>query len=228
MRGMQVVAPDILADARGLSVAVSGTGLVLGLLLWLFGGRNYRFWLVLVWTVGAGIVGLQSGVAYGIQPMVAGLLSAVAAGALALALARLVAFASIGACAWVVMHALAPTWNEPLVCFLLGGLIGLLLYRFWMMVLTSVIGTVLAAYSGLCLVDQLGKVDTVAWAEANTQLLNVLCILVAALGVVAQFLVERRRGRKANKPERGSGRSGRSGGQSSPPKKPWWSWGEAA
>src|SRR5262249_14535728 len=99
----------------------------------------------------------------------------------------------------------------------------------WMVVLTSAIGTVLAAYSGLCLADQLGKVDTVAWAEANTQLLNVLCVLAAALGGVAQFLVERRRSRKANKPERGSGRGGRfGGGQNMRHKNSGWPGGEAA
>src|SRR5437588_12030549 len=97
---MQMLAPDILSEARGLSVAVSGTGLAVGLALWLLGGRGHRFWVVLVTTVAAGVIGLQSGAAYGVQPMVAGLLAAVAAGAMALALMRVVAFVAGGLVAW--------------------------------------------------------------------------------------------------------------------------------
>ena len=58
---MHLVAPDILAEGHGLSSALSAAGLVLGLLLWLFGWRAHRFWIVLIATVSAGISGLYSG-----------------------------------------------------------------------------------------------------------------------------------------------------------------------
>src|SRR5947209_6500502 len=89
---MQLLAPDILEDARGISVGVSVTVLAIGLLIWLFGWRGHRFWIVLATTVAAGLLGLHAAPMYKSQPIVAGLLLAVAAGAMALALIRLVAF----------------------------------------------------------------------------------------------------------------------------------------
>src|SRR5262249_12085001 len=93
---MQLVVPEILDEARGFSVAVSVTALVMGLSLWLIGWRSHRFWIVLGTTIGAGVWGLSSGPIYGTPGLVAGLLLALAAGALALALVRVVAFAAGG------------------------------------------------------------------------------------------------------------------------------------
>src|SRR6266849_4882114 len=87
---VQLVAPDILAEARGLPTALSGTGVAFGLLLWALGWRLHRFWIVLATTVIAGVYGLASGTAPGVQPLVVALLLAVAAGMLALPLARVV------------------------------------------------------------------------------------------------------------------------------------------
>jgi MFS family permease len=204
---MQLLAPDILEDARGFSVAVSGTAFLIGALLWLFGWRGHRFWIVLAATVGAGILGLYSGPAHKMQPLVAGLLLAVAAGALALSLIRVVAFVAGGICAWAVVHAVSPAWNEPVICLLVGGLLGLVLFRVWTMILTSSAGTLLMAYSGLCLAHKLGNVDVVALAEKQAILLNVGCGVLAFLGVVAQFLLGRpRRREQGNREKRGKGR----------------------
>src|SRR5262245_66462146 len=101
---MHLLAPDVLAEARGLSVAVSATGLAVGVMLWLLGWWGHRFWIVLAATLGAGILGLCSGPAYGAQPLVAGLLSAVAAGALALALVRVVAWLAGVRAGWVAVR----------------------------------------------------------------------------------------------------------------------------
>ena len=94
---MILVAPDILDEVRQLAWYLPACGLLLGLLLWLFGGRGHRFWLVLVLTFSGGVFGLTFGAAYGVQPLVAGLLLGVAAGALALALARVALFLVVGA-----------------------------------------------------------------------------------------------------------------------------------
>ena len=77
---MQLLAPDILEEARGLSPLLSGTGLGIGFLLWSFGGRTHRFWLAMSVTLTAGLLGLTLGKQYGMQPLVAGLLLAVSAG----------------------------------------------------------------------------------------------------------------------------------------------------
>ena len=54
---MQLIAPDILAEARGLTGAMTGTICVLGFALWLFGWRWHRFWIVagLCSAVGIGL-----------------------------------------------------------------------------------------------------------------------------------------------------------------------------
>lgn len=194
---MHLIAPDVLSEARSLSFGLLGAGLAVGLLLWLLGWWGHRFWIVLVATVGAGVYGLTAGSHYGMQPLVAGLLLAVSAGVLALTLVRLVAYAAGGIAAWMLIHALAPLWDQPLLCFLIGGLIGLFLFRFWTMAFTSILGTLLLEYSGLSIGDKLGYLDAVGWADAQGTLLNWLCGAGALLGFAFQFLVERRRIRKA-------------------------------
>jgi hypothetical protein len=165
---------------------------VIGLLLWTTGWRGHRFWIVLVTTVTGGLVGLENGAAYRVQPFVAGILLAVAAGMLALALVRVVAFASGGIALWLAVHAAAPlAWHDPFVCFLTGGLLGLLLFRLWTMVLASFGGTLLMVYFGLWFADRLGKLDAVATANHQGNLLNWLCGGACLGGFLVQFQIER-------------------------------------
>jgi MFS family permease len=190
---MQLILPEILADARGMSVAVYITGLVLGLLLWMLGWWGHRFWIVLFTTVIAGIVGLSSGRAAGVQPFVAGLLLAITAGVMALALARMLAFVAGGVAGFLLLHSVAPAWEEPLLSFLVGGLLGLLLFRLWTMALTSFGGALLMTYSSLGLADRLGKLNALDWAEKRFLLLNGIVISLTLIGWVMQFLLERLR-----------------------------------
>jgi hypothetical protein len=215
---MQLLAPDILEEARGLSVALLGIACVLGLAIWLLGWRGHRFWIVLATTIGAGLYGLCSAPSNGLHAIAAGLLLALAAGILALALVRVLAFAAAGFAACVVVRGLAPTWNEPLVSFLVGGLVGLFLFRLWTMALTSLAGTLLMAYSGLCLANKLGNLDAVALAAGHTALLNGACGSVAILGLAVQFLLERQHARQSKRQSSGS-KSSSSSSQSS---SAWW------
>src|SRR6516162_5342309 len=93
---MQILAPDILADARGLSVPLHVAALLVGLALWILGWRNHQFWVVLVTTVAAGTYGLTEAATFHSHPLLAAVLLAVTAGTLALPLIRLVAFAAGG------------------------------------------------------------------------------------------------------------------------------------
>ena len=213
---MHLVSPDILADARGLSVAVCAAGLALGLVLWLLGGRAHRFWLVLLTTLAAGVYGLSVGEIFGVQPLVAGLLMGVAAGALALSLVRLMAFVAGGVAACLVAERLTPGWDEPFVFFFVGGFLGLALVRYWMVALSSLAGTLLMAYSGLCLLDTLGRLDAVTWSAGRPRLLDWACGGVTLLGVVVQLALERRRRRK---------QGGAGEGAAEAPRKVWW-WGQ--
>jgi hypothetical protein len=196
---MQWLAPDILAEARGLSVNVTGPAFALGLLIWFLGWRGHRFWVVLSVTVVAGLIGLDLGPALATNRLVAGLLFAVAAGTLALALVRVVAFAAGGAAGWLIVQALAPQWSDPVVCFLSGGLLGLVLFRLWLMTLTSGAGALLMSYSGLCLAGKFGNLDPVTLAEKQGFVLNAGLAGLCLLGVVTQFVLDRQLNKAARR-----------------------------
>src|SRR5437867_716414 len=89
-RQLTIFALDLLTELQSLSPATLGGILAVGLALWLTGWWAHRFWITLLTSFAAGVVGLKVGPQYGVeQPIIAGLLLAVAGGALALALARL-------------------------------------------------------------------------------------------------------------------------------------------
>ena len=189
---MHLIAPDILAEARGLSVGVLVTGIAIGLLLWLFGWRWHRFWTVVAVTVAGGLYGLSTGQASGGHVLAFGLLLAVSAGLLALELARLFAFAAGGTAAWLSAGALFPNSQDLGVFFLAGGLAGILLYRLWTMALTSFLGTLLSGHSGLVLVATLTEFDAPTWAGNNSVALSVAVGLISLLGLAAQGAQVRR------------------------------------
>src|SRR5262249_37063393 len=108
---MHLIAPDIMAEARGLSPVIPALGATIGALLWLFGSYGQRFWIVLLLTLPAGIYGLCYGPAYGMQPMIAGLLLAVSTGTLGLALMRVLSFAAGGLAALWLARLVAPTYD---------------------------------------------------------------------------------------------------------------------
>ncbi len=184
---MQLIAPDILAEARGLTSAMTGTICVLGFALWIFGWRWHRFWIVAGITLAAGLIGLNAGRASGgTQVMAVGILLAVAAGLLALELAKVLAFVAGGCGAWLAAQWVFPQAQELWAVFLCGGLFGLLLYRLWTMLLTSLIGALFAAHAGILLAEQLFAFDAVAWATANVAALNGVLVGVVVLGILLQ------------------------------------------
>ena len=112
---MRLIAPDVLAEARGLTSAMSGTLCVLGVALWLFGWRWHRFWIVSGITLAAGLLGLNAGrAAGGTQIMAVGILLAVAAGMMALELAKVFAFVAGGCGAWLAVQWVFPNAQELL------------------------------------------------------------------------------------------------------------------
>lgn len=184
--GVTCISPEILTAAKGLSVGGAVFGLVGGLLMWGLGWRWHRFWVAFGITFIAGILGLTAGKSAGGQVLVAGVLVAVAAGVLALELARILAFVSGGTAAWVAMQAVFPHGQEVWAAFLTGGLLGVLLYRLWMMLVTSTIGAVLAGHAGLVLAEALGKFDAATWAAAQPEALNGGVATLAVIGVLIQ------------------------------------------
>lgn len=195
---MELILPEVLIEVRQLSIPVLITGLAVGLMLWLAGWWSHRFWVVLGATVIAGLFGLYEASNLHMQPLLAALLLAVAAGMLGLSLMRLLAFAAGGMTCLAVVHALVPSVHAPMVCFLSGGLVASLLFRLWMMVLTSFAGSVLLVYCGLGLAAPLVKINLIQWSEGNATILHVCCGVATLLGFVVQFLVDRKRKKRAS------------------------------
>jgi hypothetical protein len=184
---MQLIAPDILAEARGLTGAMSGTLCVLGVALWLFGWRWHRFWIVAGITLAAGLLGLTAGrSAGGTQIMAIGILLAVAAGMMALELAKVFAFVAGGCGAWLAVQWVFPHAQELWAVFLSGGIFGLLMYRVWTMLLTSLAGVLLACHTGLLLLEGIFSFDAVTWVTANQAATNGLAVGLTVLGILLQ------------------------------------------
>src|SRR5262245_45565118 len=183
---MQLIAPDILAEARGLTAAMTGTICVLGIALWLFGWRWHRFWVVAGITLGAGLIGLNAGRAGGTQIMAVGILLAVAAGMMALELAKVFAFVAGGCGAWLAVQWVFPQAQELWAVFLSGGLFGLLLYRLWTMLLTSLAGVLFASHAAILLLEPVLGFNAVNWVAANQAALNGGAVALIVLGILLQ------------------------------------------
>jgi MFS family permease len=202
---MQMVSPELIADLCGLSLGLLLAGVVVGFVLWLFGWKSHRFWVVLLATIAAGVYGLQEAAVFKTSPLVAALLLAVAAGILALALLRLFAFGAGGLTGLIVVQAAAPTLDQPLIVFIVSGLVSLILFRWFLMALTSVGGAVLLCHAGLALFHQSGTFDAAGWAEQSAALLSWICLLAALTGFVFQFLMNRRAARRRDDEEEEGG-----------------------
>jgi len=187
---MEMVLPDILGDLRQLSAIFSVAGLLIGLVLWLAGWWTHRFWVVLSLTVLGGIWGLNHAADLRAAPLFAAIGVGLATGLLALTVIRLGAFFAGGVAALVLVQAWSPSWDQPLVSFLAGGLAGWFLFRYWTMALTSLAGVLLMVHCGLALVDKIGKLDAVAWTETRATLLNIVCLVLTAGGFLVQIAAE--------------------------------------
>lgn len=188
---MQLIHPDILAEAKGLSIGAAGFATLVGALLWGLGWRWHRFWIVFGITLSAGLIGLNSGQAAGGQVLVVGILLALAAGMMALEMARVLAFVAGGVVAWIAIQTILPAAREMWAVFLCGGLLGLLLYRLWTMVLTSCIGSLLTVYGVTILIAVAFQVDVVTYAQKNTTSLNFVVGLLAFAGVGLQHYISK-------------------------------------
>jgi hypothetical protein len=185
---MQLLNADIVASARGLSIGAAGFLLFVGLLLWTCGWRWHKFWVVFGITTGAGLVGLNAGQSSGGQVLVLGILLAFAGGVMALEVAKLLAFAGGGLAAWLGVQAVVPQAHEMWAVFLAGGLLGVILYRLWTMLVTSLLGTLVAGHALLVLAVEWDLV-TGKWIAANAIALNGAVIAIALFGIFTQSLI---------------------------------------
>ena len=183
---MFLLNPDVIADARGLSVGAAGFLLFVGFLLWAFGWRWHRFWVVFSITLAAGILGLGAGQNAGVQILVVGVLCAVAAGMLALELARILAFVTGGVAAWVAATMVAPGAQELWAVFLCGGLLGVVLYKLWTMIAMSLLGILISWHTLAVMAESAIGFDGAKWAAENAAALNGAVVVGTLLGVFVQ------------------------------------------
>lgn len=183
---MHLLSPAVLADAKGLSIGAAAFFAFVGLLLWGFGWRWHRFWVVFAVTLTAGVVGIGAGRMAGTQVLVVGVLLSIAIGMLALEVAKITAFLSAGTAAWVAAQAVMPQAQELWAVFLCGGLIGVVLYRLWTMLATSLVGVLLFWHSVLILLDTGGVFVASEFAEKYAAVLNGAVALVTVIGVGVQ------------------------------------------
>jgi hypothetical protein len=187
---MELLVPDILADVRQLSASLSVLAFLVGAMLWLAGWWTHRFWVVLGFTVLGGIYGLQGATALRTQPLVAAIGMGLAAGVLALTLVRLGAFVAGGYAGLLLFHAAFPALDQPLLSFLIGAFLGFVLFRYWTMALTSLAGVVLMGHAALALADKMGKLNAVAWSEANASALTATCGFLTLGGFFIQLVID--------------------------------------
>jgi hypothetical protein len=133
------------------------------------------------------------------------MLLALAAGLLALALVRLFAFLAGGVAGLVTIQALAPGLDQPLIAFLVSGLVGLLLFRYCVMLITSLIGVTILSYAGAALVQRQGRFDIATWLEQSASLANGVLLLGTGLGFLVQLYLNRL-GKSSKKKDSGSGK----------------------
>ena len=198
---MYLVATDILADLCGLSLGLILALFPVGLMLWLLGWWSHRFWIVLATTVTAGVIGLMEATSWQAQPIVVAVLLAIAAGVLALALVRVITFIAGGLAGVYLIVFLFPAFQQQVIAFLICGLVCLLLFRWFFMILTSAFGASLLAYAILAILHYQESMDSIAWSDDNATLLSVLCGIGALTGFLFQFFFDRWRARKRREAE---------------------------
>ena len=98
----------------------------------------------------------------------------------------MIAFIAGGCGAWLAVQWVLPQAQELWAVFLCGGLFGLLLYRLWTMLLTSLIGTLLAGHAAILLFEQFLSFDAVAWVSSNVPALNGVVVGLVVLGILLQ------------------------------------------
>jgi hypothetical protein len=183
---MMLLNPDVLLEAKGLSVGASAFFLLVGFLLWACGWRWHRFWVVFGITVTAGMFGLSAGRSAGTQVLVVGVLLAVSAGMLAIEIARIVAFLGGGTAAWMAAANVVPHAQELWAVFLCGGLLGITLYKLWTMLACSFLGILISGHAGLLLLEALQKFPAAKWATNNVSAINGCMVAAVIFGVIIQ------------------------------------------
>ncbi|MBX7102666.1 MAG: hypothetical protein K1X57_01200 [Gemmataceae bacterium] len=187
---MQLVTPEILAEVGRLSLPAVAIGFMLGLALWLTGWMKRTFWIALSVTSGFGLYGLGLGRASGTHPLVTALLLGIAAGFLAIELSRLIAFVTGGLATAVAIQTFVPSFPEPLLAYLVGGLVCVVMYKLWTQAVFGFVGTLVTVYTGLILGAVFLRIDVFGIVRNKSALVNAIVAIGTLLSMVMQSRFE--------------------------------------
>jgi hypothetical protein len=84
------------------------------------------------------------------------------------------------------MQMIFPNSQELWVAFLSGGIIGVGLFRLWTMIVTSVIGAIFIGTGALLALQELGQLQSEAWARQHAVAVNGAIIIASLVGVWVQ------------------------------------------
>jgi hypothetical protein len=184
---------EVLQAARGMSVAMLSTWLALGLAVWLFGWRWHRFWITSAAVIAAAAITWQCGNIWTqTPPVIAVIVVALAAAVVAVELARLVVFVLGGAILLYLTSQHLPEFHDTWLAFPLGGLVAVLLFRLGWIIITSLLGTLIATHAILLLVEPIATFDSVQWSRDNSLSIHIgMCIWII-VGITGQIWMNRR------------------------------------
>lgn len=110
----------------------------------------------------------------------------VSAGLLSFELGRVIAFVSGGLATAMFLSHFVPTFPEPLLAYLAGGLFAVLLFKLWFLAVMGFAGAMVMTYCGLALGLRSLRIDTVQLATARPNAMNSTVIGLTVLGMVVQ------------------------------------------
>jgi hypothetical protein len=187
---VQLIAPEIVAEVGRLSRSGVFAGFALGLAIWATGWMRRTFWVSLAVTVGFGLFGLQIGREAGTHPLVTALLLGISAGALAVELGRLIAFVSGGLATAITIQTFVPSFPEPLLAYLAGGLACVVMYKVWMLAVFGFVGSMTLAYTGLVLAAMFLRLDVMTLTKTKAPIVTGAVLVATLLSMVFQSRFE--------------------------------------
>lgn len=193
-----IINGEVLQAARGMSVAMLSTWLVVGLALWLFGWRWHRFWITCTAALAAAAITWYWGSNWTrTPPLIAAIVSAAAIAAIAVELARLIVFGLGGATLLYLTSQLLPDFRDIWLTFPLGGLAAVLLFRIGWTLVTSFLGTWITIHALMLIIESNSTFDAVQWTSDNFVPIHVGISIWIIIGIICQILIDP----KSNKPE---------------------------
>ncbi|MEJ5274548.1 MAG: hypothetical protein WHU94_01435 [Thermogemmata sp.] len=182
---------EVLQAARGMSAAMLGTWVTLGLALWLFGWRWHRFWITCVAAFVAAAITWHWGSHWTrTPPVISAIVIGLATAMIAVELARLVVLGFGGITLLYLANQLLSDFRDIWLAFPLGGLVAVLLFRIGWILATTLLGTWITIHALLLLIESVSPFDSVQWFDNNAMAIHIGIIIWIVIGIICQLLID--------------------------------------